>query len=118
MHLLTRTRLQLGWGLRLERAGEATEAAVHFAEAAAMAEAIELPFRESLFRRRVDQPAADQVPVIGAAHALASPSGDHLDRLYGLLETAPQRELIFVGIALARCLEDTGLRRGGHRGPR
>jgi diguanylate cyclase (GGDEF)-like protein len=109
VHLLTRTRLQLGWGLRLERAGEATAAAVHFAEAAAMAEAIELPFRESLFRRRVDQPAADQVPVIGAAHALASPSSSHLDRLYGLLETAPQRELIFVGIALARCLEDTGL---------
>jgi diguanylate cyclase (GGDEF)-like protein len=109
VHLLTRTRLQLGWGLRLERAGDTTAAAVHFAEAAAMAEAIELPFRESLFRRRAGQSAAEQVPVIGAAHALASPSGSHLDRLYGLLETAPQRELIFVGIALARCLEDTGL---------
>jgi diguanylate cyclase (GGDEF)-like protein len=109
VHLLTRTRLQLGWGLRLERAGESAAAAVHFAEAAAMAEAIELPFRESLFRRRVDQTAAEQVPVIGAAHALAGPAAAHLDRLYGLLETAPQRELIFVGIALARCLEDAGL---------
>ncbi|MGB3437741.1 MAG: diguanylate cyclase [Actinophytocola sp.] len=108
MHLLTRTRLQLGWGLRLERAGEAAEAAVHFAEAAAMAGDIELPFRESLFRRMPDRSAADQVPVIGSAHALGNPSGEHLDRLYGLLGLAPQRELIFVGIALARCLEHTG----------
>jgi diguanylate cyclase (GGDEF)-like protein len=108
VHLLTRTRLQLGWGLRLERAGADDEAAEHFAEAAAMAGGIELPFRESLFRRRTDLPAADQVPVIGAAHALASPSGEHLDRLRGLLEIAPERELIFVGIALARCLEAAG----------
>lgn len=109
VHLLTRTRLQLGWGLRLERAGEGAAAAVHFAEASAMAEAIELPFRESLFRRRVGQSAAEQVPVIGAAHALANPDEDHIDRLIGLLEIAPQRELIFVGIALARCLEHAGL---------
>jgi diguanylate cyclase (GGDEF)-like protein len=108
VHLLTRTRLQLGWGLRLERAGEDDAARDHFAEAAAMAQAIELPFRESLFRRRPDLPAADQVPVIGAAHALADPSGDHLERLVGLLEIAPQRELIFVGIALGRCLEACG----------
>jgi diguanylate cyclase (GGDEF)-like protein len=108
LHLLTRTRLQLGWGLRLERAGDATAAAVHFAEAAAMAEAIELPFQESLFRRRTGRSAADQVPVIGAAHALANPSGDHLDRLIGLLEIAPDREMIFVGIALGRCLEHSG----------
>ena len=109
VHLLTRTRLQLGWGLRLERAGEDAAAALHFAEASAMAEAIELPFRESLFRRRTDRSAAEQVPVIGAAHALANPSADHLDRLVGLLEVAPQRELIFVGIAIARCLEDSGM---------
>jgi diguanylate cyclase (GGDEF)-like protein len=108
VHLLTRTRLQLGWGLRLERVGEDAAAAVHFAEAAAMAEAIEPPFRESLFRRRTDQSAADQVPVIGAAHALANPSADHLERLIGLLEIAPRREMIFVGIALSRCLEHTG----------
>lgn len=108
VHLLTRTRLQLGWGLRLERAGEDAEAALHFAEAAAMAGGIELPFRESLFRRMPDRSAADQVPVIGAAHALGNPSGEHLDRLYGLLEQSPQRELIFVGIALARCLEHSG----------
>ena len=83
-----------------------------------MATGIEVPFRESLFRRRPDQPAADQVAVIGAAHALANPSGEHLDRLYGLLETTPQRELIFVGVALARCLEHDGPRRGGRRGAR
>jgi len=109
VHLLTRTRLQLGWALRLERAGESTAAAEHFAEAAAMAEAIELPFRESLFRRHPEKSAADQVPVIGAAHALANPSAEHLDRLIGLLEIAPQRELIFIGIAVARCLEDSGM---------
>jgi diguanylate cyclase (GGDEF)-like protein len=128
VHLLTRTRLQLGWALRLERAGDAVEAAKHFAEAAAMAEAIELPFRESLFRRHPKQSAAEQVPVIGAAHALANPSGDHLDRLIGLLEIAPRSELIFVGIALARCLEHTGrleeavetigaVQKGMHSGP-
>ncbi len=108
VHLLTRTRLQLGWALRLERAGQDDEAALHFAEAAAMAEGIELPFRESLFRRRLDRSAAEQVPVIGAAHALANPSSEHLERLAGLLELAPQRELIFVAIALARCLERSG----------
>jgi diguanylate cyclase (GGDEF)-like protein len=108
VHLLTRTRLQLGWGLRLERAGAAAEAALHFAEAAAMASGIELPFRESLFRRRPDRSAADQLPVIGAAHALANPAGEHLDRLYGLMAVAPQRELTYVGIALARCLEHAG----------
>ncbi len=108
MHLLTRTRLQLGWGLRLERAGEDAEAETHFTEAAAMAAGIELPFSQSMFRRRTDRSAADQVAVIGAAHALASPSGEHLDRLHELLEIAPQRELIFVGIALARCLESEG----------
>ena len=105
VHLLTRTRLQLGWGLRLERAGQDEEAAQHFAEAAAMAEGIELPFRESLFRRRPGRSAAEQLPVIGAAHALADPSTKHLKQLAGLLELAPQRELIFVAIALARCLE-------------
>lgn len=109
VHLLTRTRLQLGWGLRLERAGDDTAAKLHFAEASAMAEAIELPFRESLFRRRTDQSAAEQVPVIGAAHALANPSADHIERLVGLLELAPRREVIFVGIAIARCFEDSGM---------
>jgi diguanylate cyclase (GGDEF)-like protein len=109
VHLLTRTRLQLGWALRLERAGEATAAREHFAEAAAMAEAIELPFRESLFRRKPDRSAAEQVPVIGAAHALANPSADHLERLIGLLDLSPPRELIFIGIAVARCLEDSGM---------
>jgi diguanylate cyclase (GGDEF)-like protein len=108
VHLITRTRLQLGWGLRLERAGEDTEAKTHFEEAAAMAAGIEAPFRESMFRRRPDQSAADQVAVIGAAPALANPSNAHLDRLSGLFDIAPQRELIFVGVALARCLEQDG----------
>lgn len=108
VHLLTRTRLQLGWGLRLERAGEDDEAALHFTEAAAMAKGIELPFQESLFRRKPGRTAAEQLPVIGAAHALANPSAAHLDRLYALLAPAPSRELIFVGIALARCLEEAG----------
>lgn len=109
VHLLTRTRLHLGWGLRLERAGDTAAARDHFTQAAAMAEAIELPFRESLFRRQPDRTAAEQMPVIGAAHALANPSADHLERLIGLLELASQRELIFVGVAVARCLENSGM---------
>jgi diguanylate cyclase (GGDEF)-like protein len=105
VHLITRTRMQLGWGLRLERIGEAEQAAERFATAAAMATGVEASFRESLFPRRADQPAADQIAVVGAAHALAAPSRDHLERLFALLETASPREVIFVAVALARCLE-------------
>ena len=105
VHLITRCRMQLGWGLRLERIGEDDQASERFARAAAMAGDVEAPFRESLFPRRTDQPAADQLAVVGAAHALAAPSVAHTDRLIGLLATASAREMIFVTIALARCLE-------------
>ena len=105
VHLITRCRMQLGWGLRLERIGEDEQAAERFDRAAAMASDVEAPFRESLFPRRSDLPAADQLAVVGAAHALASPSPGHTDRLIGLLSTASAREMIFVTIALARCLE-------------
>ncbi len=73
VHLITRCRMQLGWGLRLERIGEDDQAAERFARAAAMAGDVEAPFRESLFPRRADLPAADQIAVVGAAHALAAP---------------------------------------------
>jgi diguanylate cyclase (GGDEF)-like protein len=105
VHLITRCRMQLGWGLRLERIGEDEQAAERFTRAAAMASDVEAPFRESLFPRRSDLPAADQVAVVGAAHALASPGPQHTDRLIGLLAAAAPREIIFVAVALARCLE-------------
>ncbi len=105
VHLITRCRMQLGWGLRLERIGEDEQAAERFDRAAAMAGDVEAPFRESLFPRRSDLPAADQLAVVGAAHALAAPSPGHTERLIGLLATASAREMIFVTIALARCLE-------------
>ena len=106
VHLITVCRMQLSWGLRLERIGE--DSAPRFARAAAMASDVEAPFRESLFPRRTDRPAADQIAVVGAAHALAGPSGAHVDRLTRLLDHASPREVFFVGIALARCLEADG----------
>ena len=106
VHLLNRTRLKIGWGLRIERVDNFDEAMAHFAMASAIAKAVEGPFRESLHPGRRDRSAADQVPVIGAAHALADPSCDHLERLWTLLELSMYaRELIIVAIALARCLE-------------
>jgi diguanylate cyclase (GGDEF)-like protein len=105
VHLITRCRMQLAWGMRLERIGEDEQAAERFARAAAMAGDVEAPFRESLFPRRPDLPAADQIAVVGAAHALAGPDPRHTDRLIGLLATASAREIIFVAVALARCLE-------------
>ncbi len=106
VHLLNRTRLKIGWGLRIERVDNFDEAKAHFDMASAIAKAVEGPFRESLHPGRRDRSAADQVPVIGAAHALADPSSEHLDRLWTLLELSMYaRELIIVAIALARCLE-------------
>lgn len=108
VHLITVCRMQLSWGLRLERIGE--DSAPRFARAAAMASDVEGPFRESLFPRRPDRPAADQLAVVGAAHALARPGRGHVERLTGLVDSAAPREVIFVAIALARCLEHDGRR--------
>ncbi|MGH3880597.1 MAG: diguanylate cyclase, partial [Actinophytocola sp.] len=105
MHLVTRCRMQLGWGLRLERIGEDEQAAERFTRAAAMAGDVEAPFHQSLFPRRSDLPAADQLAVVGAAHALAAPGPEYIARLNSLLDNAPPREAIFVAVALARCLE-------------
>ena len=106
VHLLNRTRLKIGWGLRIERVENTAEAKAHFDMASAIATAVEGPFRESLHPGRRDRSAADQVPVIGSAHALADPSSAHLDRLWTLRELSMYaRELIIVAIALARCLE-------------
>ncbi|PPK70337.1 GGDEF domain-containing protein [Actinokineospora auranticolor] len=109
VHLINRARLLVGWGLRLERISEDERAAERFATAAAIAVAVEAPFRESLFPRDAHLAAADQNPVIGAALALAQPSGTHIERLRGLTESRRYpRELVIVAIALARCLEHEG----------
>ncbi|NUT47418.1 MAG: GGDEF domain-containing protein [Saccharothrix sp.] len=106
VHLLNRARLLIGWGLRLERVGNRDEAVERFTTASAIATAVEGPFRESLHPGRRDRTAAEQVPVIGAAHALAKPGAEHIARLWSLRELAMYaRELIIVSIALARCLE-------------
>ncbi|WP_018683292.1 GGDEF domain-containing protein [Actinokineospora enzanensis] len=106
VHMINRARLLVGWGLRLERISEDERAAERFATAAAIAVAVEPPFRESLFPRDSDLAAADQNPVVGAALALAQPSAVHLTRLRALAESP--RELVIVAIALARCLEHEG----------
>ncbi|ACU34621.1 diguanylate cyclase [Actinosynnema mirum DSM 43827] len=106
VHLVNRVRMLLGWGLRLERVNNHEEAAARFTMAARIAEATEAPFLQSLHPRRRDRTAAQQVPVIGAAQALASPGPEHIARLWTLRELSMYaRELIIVSIALARCLE-------------
>ncbi|MEU6149484.1 GGDEF domain-containing protein [Actinosynnema sp. NPDC047251] len=106
IHLMNRARMLIGWGLRLERVANLEEAATKFATASAIAEAVEGPFRESLHPGRRDRTAAEQVPIIGAAHALAKPGPEHIAPLWRLRELSMYaRELIIVSIALARCLE-------------
>ncbi len=104
VHLINRTRLLLGWGLRLERIGETSQAIERFTTAAAIAVAV-----EALFPQRLDEPTSAIDPVVSAAHALAHPSVIYSERLAGLLE-APlfPRDLILVSIAYARCLETEG----------
>ncbi|WP_309114883.1 GGDEF domain-containing protein [Saccharothrix sp.] len=105
IHLMNRARMLIGWGLRLERVDNLEEAATKFATASAIAEAVEGPFRESLHPGRRDRSAAEQVPIIGAAHALAKPGPEHIAPLWRLRELSMYaRELIIVSIALSRCL--------------
>jgi diguanylate cyclase (GGDEF)-like protein len=105
-HMINQTRLLLGWGLRLERVGQYDKAAEKFLTASAIAAAAEVPWRNSQPTRLSEAPAAEQLPVVGAAHALARPGAEHIDRLRGLTDRAASpRELIMVSIALARCLE-------------
>ncbi|RZS40797.1 diguanylate cyclase (GGDEF)-like protein [Herbihabitans rhizosphaerae] len=109
VHLINRTQMLIGWGLRLERAGEHDYAAERFATAASVAVAVEAPFKQSLFPRDPDLSAAEQVHEVGAAHALAAPSEAHLERLTRLVRSAPYpREVMITSIALARCLEHEG----------
>ncbi|MEV0679917.1 GGDEF domain-containing protein [Actinosynnema sp. NPDC050436] len=106
IHLMNRARMLIGWGLRLERVGNVEEASTKFATASAIAEAVEGPFRESLHPGRRDRAASEQVPIIGAAHALAKPGPEHIAPLWRLRELSMYaRELIIVSIALSRCLE-------------
>jgi diguanylate cyclase (GGDEF)-like protein len=103
-----RVRMELGWALRLERAGKDAEAAGHFAEAAAVARAVEEPWPYSLHPQR-HLPAVEVLPVLAAAHALAEPGAGHVDRLRRTLDQAIYaREMITAGIALSRCLARAG----------
>ena len=105
VHLVNRARLRIGWGLRLERVNLHDAAHEQFKVASGLAEAAEVPFRQSLHPGRRDMDAAEQVPILGAAHALTNPKEGHLDRLWSLRGLSMYaRELIIVAIALARCL--------------
>jgi diguanylate cyclase (GGDEF)-like protein len=106
-HLIHRIRLLLGWGLRLERAGRLDEAARQFETAAAIAVSAESLARDTLLQPNPDLTAAEQIAVVGAAHALAAPSATHIERLRRLVRVAP-REQTFASIALSRCLEHDG----------
>lgn len=107
VHMINRCRMLLGWGLRLERIGESAAAVDRFNTASDLASAVDGPWRKSLFPRMADGSAAEQIPVLGAARALAAPGPEHIDRLedLGALEHAIHpRERIIVALALSRCL--------------
>ena len=105
VHLENRVKIQLHWALRLERVGDLAGAAEKMAAAAAMGDAAEGPFRESLFPRDPNRPACEQMPELGAAQAFADPGPEHIDRLRELIGSSRETsQLILVTIALARCL--------------
>ncbi|TVT37425.1 GGDEF domain-containing protein [Amycolatopsis rhizosphaerae] len=111
LQLINRVKMLLGWGLRLERVDRHEEAGAKFGTAASMAVAVEAPFTESLFPRRVGVPAIDQVGVLAAALALAAPDAAHVERLQRLLsEPGYPHEQVIVAIALSRCLVAAGRR--------
>ncbi|MFJ8910950.1 diguanylate cyclase domain-containing protein [Amycolatopsis sp. NPDC102389] len=112
LQLINRVKMLLGWGLRLERIERYDEGADKFRTAASMAQAAEGPFTESLFPRKTGVPAIDQVGVLAAAAALASPDSSHIDRLNSLLnpELVFPHEREIIAIALARCLDNDGRR--------
>ncbi|WP_298175783.1 GGDEF domain-containing protein [Saccharomonospora sp.] len=109
LQLMNRVKMLLGWGLRLERVGRTEEAGEKFRTAASIAIAVEAPFAESLFPRKLGVPAVEQVGVLAASLALAAPSPAHTDRLRRLTgEQGYPHEKILVVIALARCLVTEG----------
>lgn len=109
VHLCNRVRLWLGWALQQERLGNTRQAAKRFRTAGQMAEAAEVPFHDSLFPLDKTRPAADQVTMLGSAHALANPGGEHIERLESLLHTNnANSDLAIVAIALARCYAADG----------
>ncbi len=109
LQLLNRVKMLLGWGLRLERVGRREEAGEKFRTAASMTIAAEAPFAESLFPRKPDVPAVEQVGVLAASLALAAPAAAHIERLRRLgAEQGYPHEKVLVTIALSRCLVADG----------
>jgi diguanylate cyclase (GGDEF)-like protein len=110
VHQLNRVRLQLSWGLRLERGGRDAAAATHFADAARTARvAAELWAPAMAPSGGATRPAAQEVSVIGAAYALQRPGPEHLDTLFGLRDVAHfVEDRIVLAIATARCLVVAG----------
>lgn len=104
-HLINRVRLLVRWGLWLERVGS-EQAGHRFRTAAAIATSVEDPWRASPSAGRKGERAAEELPVVASAHAMANPGRAHIDRLRQLLGSSYYaREQLTVSIALARCLE-------------
>ncbi|KAA9157093.1 GGDEF domain-containing protein [Amycolatopsis acidicola] len=111
LQLMNRVKMLLGWALRLERVERHSKAANKFETAASMAVAVEAPFAESLFPRRIGVPAVEQVGVLAAALALADPDPSHIERLQRLLtEPGYPHDQVIIAIALGRCLDADGRR--------
>jgi diguanylate cyclase (GGDEF)-like protein len=103
VHQLSRVRLEVSWGLRLEREGQARAAAARVTSAARSAE---LTTRMGVVAghpgRTADPPP---LPIVGAACALADPDPRHLDVLAVLSRTAQSDDdRVAVAVATARCL--------------
>jgi diguanylate cyclase (GGDEF)-like protein len=110
VHQLNRTRLQVAWALRLERAGQDKEAARRFATAARTARVAARLHAAATSRGPDDEPtAADDCVIIGVALALRKPGPRHLPRLEALrAEVRFAQDRITLAIATARCLCASG----------
>lgn len=108
LQMINLLELQLSWALWLERIDRIEQARDKFATAAALAAELETPFAESLFRDGTSK-AIDQIGIVAAAAAMAVPESTHIERLRRLFaKRFGGQEKSYIGIALARCLEEEG----------
>jgi diguanylate cyclase (GGDEF)-like protein len=107
IHQLNRVRLQLSWGLRLERGGREAAAAGRLVGAVQAARDASRLWAPAFDRSWTDGlPATQECPIIAAACALHRPGPGHLGTLRRLTRTAHYSDdRVLLAIATARCLQ-------------